>query len=165
MASVRRLAIPFNRRTIGPASVTPMPLKLSCRMASKTDPLASFLTKVAPTLSGIPSISVTHLATSSQLHCFYGAILSFCVQSGSSNCFTRAESLHSPKVNRFVAMIFPLKFSDTISSSSLKKNMRLLFSYLSRIRCSTRSLLEARRALCYSSIALLTLREFPFGKW
>ena len=152
---MRRLKNSFNKISDSPALVMTIPLKLSCRMASKAAPLKSFFKKVAPTLSGIPSISVTHLANSSQLHYFSGFVLSFCVHSGSSNYFARAESLHSPNMERFVAMIFTLTFSETTSSSSPRENLRYLSSSSNRSRCYMRSVPAASRAFCSSPRAIL----------
>ena len=86
---------------------------------SRSSPLKSFLTKIAPTLSGIPSISVTHFVTYLQVHSFAYVVLSCCLHSLLSNCFSITESLHIPRVKRFVEMRVPLESIQTISPVSI----------------------------------------------
>ena len=93
-------------------------LKFSSFVEIKEAPLISFSKKVVPTLSDMPSTSVTHFANSSKFHFCTGDVLSFCTYSGLSNFFTRTESLQSLKVNRFVTMSLPLTSIQTIISVS-----------------------------------------------
>ncbi len=110
------LPVSFSNRATVPTVFIPIFFKSLLLNANSSSPVISFSYNMMLTSSGMPSILLAQVLTSSGIHSFTCVALHpCCVHLESSNCCTKTESPAAHNVDRVVIMIVPLTFSTTIS--------------------------------------------------